>query len=136
MEKCMYSALLGTGTGRLKVKHSPDTYHYLHLYACVFTYTRVYPWHVAIVRDLQVTHNGSKLVLIFTWYGNGLSSTTSQSDKRRDNGDGGRVDPFVVWSWGKVPLDTDLPSWTCASIDQIRPTWSHEAEMCTSHINV
>ena len=53
---------------------------------------------MVIVRDLQVTHNGSMLVLIFTWYGNGLSSTTSQSDKRRDNGDRGRVDPFVVWS--------------------------------------
>ena len=54
-----------------------------------------------------------------TWYSNSMRGTMSQAKNWRNSSDGGRVDPSVVCSWDKAPLDTDLPAST--SLDQCNP---------------
>ena len=52
-----------------------------------------------------------------TRYIDSMCDAMSQSVNRRDSSGGGGVDPSIVWSWGEVPLDSDLPASTTTSLD-------------------
>ena len=52
-----------------------------------------------------------------TWYINNMCTTVSQPEYRRNSSGGGRVNLSIVCSWGKVPLDTDLPASTATSLN-------------------
>ena len=79
----------------------------MHLYCSALTSDKLQCGHCKGERNRDTTSAFRQ-----TWYCDGMCSSVSQSENRRNSSGGGRVDPSTVCSWGKVALDTDLPSTT------------------------